>query len=413
MAAANGRVSTSPSGLRPPLWVAVARRIGDDITLQGLLEPWAERFTGVHVLLVDRGRPRGWLTAPGGPPDNEELEARFAGSDTRSGSDAAATLESTVRARLPSTTVVVCTRERPLALRRCLLGMAGTLPLGVDVLVVDNAPQSTSTAEVVDEVEAAGVPAHRVVATRRGLSAARNAALAASSSEVLAFVDDDTIVDPGWLDPLRRAFASDRSVAAAVGFVPSAQLDTPAQYEFERRLAWATRLVPARLSLRSASVPPRPFPYNAGQIGTGANMAVHRQALVEVGGFDPALGAGRLTKGGEDLEIFVRLLRAGWSVAYEPSSIVWHFHPPEMSDLHRKMFDYGSGVTAYLASLLRQPGRADLVGALAAYLRFGVSRRNDTLRSGRDVNLALWECAGLAWGPVAYGAELLRLRRSP
>ncbi|MHB1582470.1 MAG: glycosyltransferase family 2 protein [Acidimicrobiales bacterium] len=411
MAAGIGRVSASAPNLRPPLWVAVARRNAQDLTLEGLLEPWGERFNGVHVLLVDGGRPTGWLTAPGGPPPKEELAARFGGSDARRGTDAA--VPEGADAALPSTTVVVCTRERPLALGRCLRSMAGALAPGVNVLVVDNAPRSASTAAVVDDAGVAGLPVHRVVATRRGLSVARNTALAASTSEVLAFVDDDTVVDPGWLGPLRHAFAADRSVSAAVGLVPSAQLDTAAQYELERRLAWATRLVPARLSLRSDPVPPRPFPYNAGQIGTGANMAVRRQALLDVGGFDPALGAGRLTRGGEDLEIFVRLLRRGRTVAYEPSSIVWHFHPAEMSELRRKMFGYGAGVTAYLASLLAQPERVDLVSALASYARFGLRRRQGALRSRRDVPLALLECAGLVWGPVAYGAERLRVRRSP
>src|SRR5689334_24417701 len=57
---------------------------------------------------------------------------------------------------------------------------------------------------------------------------------------------------------------------------------------------------------------------------SGASFGFARQALADLGGFDTALGAGTATGGGEDLDIFVRVLRSGGAIAYEPSALVWH-----------------------------------------------------------------------------------------
>jgi hypothetical protein len=60
------------------------------------------------------------------------------------------------------------------------------------------------------------------------------------------------------------------------------------------------------------------YPYSAGIFGTGANFVVSRAAFEALGGFDEVLGAGALTRGGEDLDWFVRTLHQGFALAYEP-----------------------------------------------------------------------------------------------
>jgi GT2 family glycosyltransferase len=76
---------------------------------------------------------------------------------------------------------------------------------------------------------------------------------------------------------------------------------------------------------------------------------------VALGGFDEALGAGTLTRGGEDLDIFVRVLRSGRAVRYVPNAIVWHHHRSDDDALVRQMYGYGTGLSAYLSKLLMTP----------------------------------------------------------
>ena len=72
------------------------------------------------------------------------------------------------------------------------------------------------------------------------------------------------------------------------------------------------------------------YPYSAGRFGAGANFAVSRTVLKEVGGFNEALGAGTPSGGGEDLNMFMRIVLAGHRLVYEPSAVVRTFTGPTL-----------------------------------------------------------------------------------
>jgi GT2 family glycosyltransferase len=61
------------------------------------------------------------------------------------------------------------------------------------------------------------------------------------------------------------------------------------------------------------------------------------------------LGAGTPTNSGEDLDMFLRVLLAGRAIAYESSAVIWHVHRSDSEALGRQMYNYGLGLTAYLA----------------------------------------------------------------
>ncbi len=272
---------------------------------------------------------------------------------------------------------------------------------------MDNASTTGATPRIVDQARVCGHSVKIVVEHRRGLSWARNAGIRASDGQVIVFTDDDVVVDPGWLTPLRSAFALDPSIGAAVGLVPSADLDLPAQREWDRRLPWSSRLEARKLSTaerRANNV----FPFNAGQIGTGANMAFKREVLTTLRCFNTALGAGTYSRGGEDLEMFVRVLLGGWAIKYEPSSIVWHVHQAQMGALRSKVFSYGVGTGAYFTSLLLGRHRRAAALSLPLLLGFAASERRSILHRPRDLSLEALEILGLLCGPLALSTELLR-----
>lgn len=100
--------------------------------------------------------------------------------------------------------VAVCTRERPEDLARTLAAIDALAPPPHEILVVDNAPATTATRDLV-----ARYPHMRyVVEPRRGVNRARNRALQTASADIVAFTDDDAVPETGWLAALAVNFAN-------------------------------------------------------------------------------------------------------------------------------------------------------------------------------------------------------------
>ncbi|GAB48107.1 glycosyltransferase family 2 protein [Mobilicoccus pelagius] len=265
-------------------------------------------------------------------------------------------------------TVVLCTRERPESLRVALTSvLAQDYPV-MDVVVVDNAPATDATARVVAEL--ADTRVRLVTETRAGLSHARNAGVAASSTPWIAFTDDDVTVDPGWLRGLTLGIArGGENCVCVTGFVPTGELRTQAQAWFDSRIGWNRVFEPRvfRLSEPPADLPL--FPFQVGSYGAGANFAARRDAVERLGGFDVHLGAGTPSKGGEDIDFFYRVVIAGAVLAYEPSAVVWHRHRDTEEALISQAVGYGRGFSAWVTKTLLSP--RDLARGLRAVLGRG------------------------------------------
>jgi GT2 family glycosyltransferase len=308
-------------------------------------------------------------------------------------------------------TVVLCTKDRPDELRRALSTLLHLEYGAFEVLVVDNAPSTSASRECVEEFAATDRRIRYVVEERTGLSRARNTGLAAALYDWVAFVDDDVLVDPWWLRALASAVVRSRAIGCVTGLVPPASLVEPAQRYFDERVSWTSSLAPRVYDLDEHQGDNALYPYLAGIFGTGANFAVDRRLMRAIGGFDTALGAGSRSKGGEDLDIFLRVLLAGRAIAYEPSAVIWHVHRSDSEALGRQMYAYGLGLTAFLAKhvlsprtglqVLRRVPRG-LVRMLQLWSRSSASHSRENARYRRA------EMRGMIVGPLAY----LQARRS-
>jgi len=297
--------------------------------------------------------------------------------------------------------VVVCTRDRPDRLARCLDALLASHHRPLELLVVDNAPTSDATARVV-----ADRPEVRyVVELRPGLSIARNRGIAETSGTVVAFTDDDAEVHPDWLWRLAQGF--DRpDVGVVTGLVLPAELDEEGQVLFERGVGgFGQGFQSTRFD--------RDWLYDEGKVwrmGAGASMAIRRSAFAQVGAFDERLGAGAAGCS-EDSELWSRVLEHGSTGHYLPEAVVFHHHRSTVDDVRRLSRDYLRGHVAALAVQVRDYRRPPDVRRLAIGLPQHYAGRALRTARGADRKPTLApEVAGWLAG-LRLAPTLLRSRR--
>lgn len=343
--------------------------------------------SGIGVLVRHRGVPVGVVLQEcrGGAVDAARLRHLVDGAGGLGVTRAAIRDELTPSpAASLDVTLAVCTKDRPERLARCLDALAGVDAGGhrVAVVVVDNAPSDTRTRDLV-----AGRPGVRyVLEPAPGLDVARNRALAECDTELLAFVDDDVVLDPGWLDGLASALGENPEAAAVTGFVGPLDLDTEARVLFERRGGFRRGFEMRRFA--SGNAYRRNHPFGTGGFGTGANMVFRTEALRMLGGFDPALDTGRSLPGGGDLDVFFRVIAAGHVLVYTPAMSVRHEHRSTMPELRRQYWTWGTGYMAFLYAALahRRARSSDVIRAAAWWARresvstWSAARRRDPAR---------------------------------
>ena len=207
-------------------------------------------------------------------------------------------------------TVVICTRNRPVLLRKCLDAVALLNPAPDAVLVVDNTQGNKETEE-----ETRTFGARYIVEPLPGLSRARNRGLAECDTDIVAYLDDDAIPAPDWLGILMGPFADDKTAAS------TGKVVTPISQSGKR---------PESPRLLSNNDPHWFEISTFGGMGLGSNMALRKSACVAPTMFDERLGRGAPFQIGEESYAFARLLSDGYKAAYLPSAVV--FHPPLSRD---------------------------------------------------------------------------------
>jgi succinoglycan biosynthesis protein ExoM len=203
--------------------------------------------------------------------------------------------------------VVICTFNRPAmfaaALRSCLRD-ATVAGLPFEVVVADNSRDGYAAgvvAAVRADRPACGVPIRVVTASPPNISLARNAGLRAAAAPLVAFLDDDLVVEPGWLDALVAVLAATGADAALGPVRPAFPAGSPPDWDptgarFTRVLAKPTG-TPIQASGPAAGL----------VVSTASSIWRAATCFTDAQPFDPAFGG----SGGEDLDLFVRLRRRG------------------------------------------------------------------------------------------------------
>jgi GT2 family glycosyltransferase len=169
---------------------------------------------------------------------------------------------------------------------------------------------------------------------------------------LIAWIDDDEVADPRWVEWLKRGFASTDRPAVVAGVMLPAELETEPQVNFERYGGFnkGRGMQPELLRAGAPTVidPLYPLP----NFGAGGNMAFRTDALRAIGGFDNRLGAGTLTHGGEETRALSLILEGGLTILHWPPAVTWHYHRRTEEALVKQFFGYSAGLTAYYMSML-------------------------------------------------------------
>jgi GT2 family glycosyltransferase len=230
----------------------------------------------------------------------------------------------------PPLSVVIASRNRARQLNECLTRLQGVVGPADEIVVVDSCSSD-------DETRRMAVTHGTTLVTMAapGASAARNAGWRAARHGLIAFLDDDVMVQPGWADAMVRALT--RSDAAFVtGWIGV----PPGQEE-----------VPGPLPLMIAPEPRPLTVWTEGAFGAGANWGARKSALEAVGGFDERLGPGRWWAAAEDVDLFDRLVIAGRSGWYDPKVRIDHDMWRGRRERLTLHWRYGKGMGARLAKL--------------------------------------------------------------
>ncbi len=304
--------------------------------------------------------------------------------------------------------VICCYTERRLSdILAAIASVRCQQPAPRLVLVIDHNPRLAETlgAQFPDLTIA---ESHH----RRGLSGARNTGLELCDEDVVAFLDDDAVAEPGWLAALLVEYDDDRVIAVGGHIEPRWDAGRPRWFppEFDWVVGCSYTGQPTRRAVVRNVI--------------GANMSFRRLTALEVGGFGEALGrVGANTAGCEETELCVRATQhTGGLVVHRPDARVGHRVTVERSSLRyfvRRCYAEGRS-KATVARLVGSDEalvteRSYVVRILGTTLRRGVTdavrwRRTAPLRRSAAIVAGLFvTLAGFVVGSIRPTAETAAL----
>ncbi|MEZ5363588.1 MAG: glycosyltransferase [Bryobacterales bacterium] len=302
----------------------------------------------------------------------------------------------------PALSIVVSTFGRERLLVDCIESIVAQRFCEWELIVVDQDP-SQKTRAVLERRFPDESRLKYFNMPRAGLSGARNKGLEQASSDLIAFLDDDTVATPGWLEAIVSTFHAHPDAGMLCGRIrPQLEGDFPKWFPESKRYL---------LGLYDEGDRPRQM--QPGHLPVGANMAVRREVALAVGGFDPAFGFNyfrrRSRLAGEDSMLGLQVLDAGYKHFYAPQATVLHAIGP--AKLTRRSFlarHFWEGVTSM--EILTARGKAPVgMGLLFEHLReIGMALGRFVLpHYGRWYDMDAGRIRMLALGRIAYSSGVI------
>ncbi len=313
-----------------------------------------------------------------------------------------------------SVSVIITTCGNPPTLERCLRSVLQSDYADFEVIVVDHGPPSPDTARMLVTQFPGELRLRYLEEPWSSASMARNTGLARAQGAIVAFVDDDVVVDARWIRISVEALLGQPDVVCVTGRSASPQVHDAMPVALELTGEGPTRQTYRQSDTQNGNLL---LASTAGGLGSGAGIVMLTDVGRELGGFDLALGPATPACGGEHIDLLVRLVRAGHTISYEPNAIIWREHPAHREARRGQIYRYGIGLGAIISKrLIAGPDRRAWWRAMPAAVRY--SRDPAPLQYGNTPGsyprrLRWLMRLGMLLGPFAYlwSAFLARARR--
>jgi glycosyltransferase involved in cell wall biosynthesis len=298
----------------PTLRSYVEERIRDEYSTDSLDEAGAlyirERFA--RLVPYDRERFGEYPTLMQGFLDSPDVRLVKRGGRIAGRSDAMETLDRLDRERKQvPVDVIVPTRNRGEHVLSTVTALLSQDHPNFRIIVVD---QSDSFSEALASLAQRDGRVTYHIAASRGLPAGRNEGLGLATAEIVIFVDDDVIPEPGFIEA-HSAVYRDRTIGAAAGRVHEpGRPDTNTPPGKTGSISWWTG------DMRRGYTVMTPADVDT---ALGANMSFRRSAIMEAGEFDTRFGGTALY---EETDAFLRVRALGWRTRYTPGAALTHLH---------------------------------------------------------------------------------------
>jgi len=300
----------------------------------------------------------------------------------------------------PDISIVVCTYNRASSLRLTLAALAAqalSSEIAWEILVIDNNSTDSTRSVAQEFIAASSIPARYTFVAAQGLSRARNAGIAESKADVVAFTDDDVSPATDWVEQIAAAMERENSDIVGGRIMPMWSSEPPPWLQHRPALHAALAIMdyPSRAAIVAAGQMPGVW---------GANMAFRRRVFDKVGVFDTRRGlVGGTLHRGEEIDLVARALAAGCRAVYDPRVVVSHrvdHQRMRLTYLSRLYFQRAEGdalvppacgivASGASASAYRLAARA-----VAIWLGATARRRPDAIERWLDCCAA----AGSVWG---------------
>lgn len=251
----------------------------------------------------------------------------------------------------PVASVVICTYNRLRMLERAVescLRDATAHAMPFELVVADNSPAGHART-LVERLAASGAPVRWVPASPPNISVARNAGLHAAAAPLVAFMDDDLVLERGWLDhlvdTLERAGADVALGPVRPRFEGACPAWDPAGSRFTRVLPSASGTV---VQAGGAGKGGGGF-----VVSTASSLWRRATCFTDAHPFDPAFGV----SGGEDLDLFLRLQHRGRRIVWCAEAGVWETIPASRTALRFQAMREFTGAQVYTAISARHASR--------------------------------------------------------
>ncbi len=229
--------------------------------------------------------------------------------------------------------VCINTKNRPQHLSACLKSLRQNKFKDFEIIVVD---QSNKT-EVINANKKLTSLSSKISyfqSVEKGVGRAKNYALSRVRGKIIAFTDDDCLVDKNWIRNIVFSFARHKNIMGIFGEV-----------------------LPFKPELHRGQICPCTFTYNKERIisqpelhwqniGFGNNMAFRKEIFDKIGYFRNWLGPGSIGSNAEEAEFALRGLIKGYKLLYNQKVVVYHNRWLTKEEYQRQCLSYSCGETA-------------------------------------------------------------------